>query len=281
MSALMTRCPACGTTFKVVSEQLRLSEGWVRCGHCSEIFDASANIARAGELFPQAQRRHRDPVPEPEPLEQARLGEKPEASLSDWAREIAALPSESVPRQLDLLDDEAPANVSFVQEAQRKAFWSSRPVRMAFGVAALLLAVALLLQLAHHERNRLAAAQPALRPALDAMCEVLRCTVGPARQIESLVIDGSSFNKVRGDAYRLSVTLRNQGAVPVATPAVELTLTDSQDQPVLRRVLFPTDLGAQPTLPAGGEWSSGLTIAVLGNATAARVAGYRVFAFYP
>lgn len=279
MSALMTRCPACGTTFKVVSEQLRISEGWVRCGHCSEIFDASANIARPGELFPQPQRRHRDPVPEPTPLD-AR-DDKPEASLSDWAREVAALPNEPVPRQLDLLDDEAPANVSFVQEAQRKAFWGSGPVRGAFAALAALLAVALILQVAHHERSRIAAAQPALRPALHAMCEVVGCVVGPARQIESLVIDGSSFNKVRGDAYRLSVTLRNQGPAPVATPAVELTLTDSSDQPVLRRVLFPTDLGAQPTLSAGGEWSSALTVAVLSSATAARVAGYRVLAFYP
>lgn len=275
----MTRCPACGTTFKVVSEQLRISEGWVRCGHCSEIFDASANIARAGELFPQPPRRHRDNAPSPreEPAPQ----ERPEAVLSEWAREVAVQVDNRAPTQMDLLDDEAPANVTFVQEAQRKAFWSSPPVRWAFGIGAMVLALALVLQVVRHERNRLAAAQPSLRPALEALCQPLRCDVGPARQIESLVIDGSSFNKVRGDAYRLSVTLRNQGPAPVATPAVELTLTDSQDQAVLRRVLFPTDLGAQPTLPAGGEWSTALTVAVLGSATAARVAGYRVFAFYP
>ncbi len=42
--SLITRCPACGTMFKVVPDQLRISEGWVRCGHCSEVFDASANL---------------------------------------------------------------------------------------------------------------------------------------------------------------------------------------------------------------------------------------------
>ena len=30
--------------FKVVPDQLKISEGWVRCGHCTEIFDASANL---------------------------------------------------------------------------------------------------------------------------------------------------------------------------------------------------------------------------------------------
>lgn len=36
-----TRCPACGTTFKVVPDQLKISDGWVRCGHCADVFDAT------------------------------------------------------------------------------------------------------------------------------------------------------------------------------------------------------------------------------------------------
>jgi predicted Zn finger-like uncharacterized protein len=35
LMSLITRCPACGTMFKVVPDQLRISEGWVRCGQCS------------------------------------------------------------------------------------------------------------------------------------------------------------------------------------------------------------------------------------------------------
>jgi predicted Zn finger-like uncharacterized protein len=38
---LATRCPACGTVFRVVPDQLRVSAGWVRCGRCSDVFDAS------------------------------------------------------------------------------------------------------------------------------------------------------------------------------------------------------------------------------------------------
>ncbi|MDP2016584.1 zinc-ribbon domain-containing protein, partial [Hydrogenophaga sp.] len=36
-----TRCPACGTMFKVVPDQLKISDGWVRCGHCADVFDAT------------------------------------------------------------------------------------------------------------------------------------------------------------------------------------------------------------------------------------------------
>ncbi|MFN5154951.1 MAG: zinc-ribbon domain-containing protein, partial [Betaproteobacteria bacterium] len=40
MSSLATRCSACGTVFRVVADQLRVSEGWVRCGRCSQVFNA-------------------------------------------------------------------------------------------------------------------------------------------------------------------------------------------------------------------------------------------------
>lgn len=38
--SLATRCTACGTVFRVVHDQLKVSEGWVRCGRCGEVFNA-------------------------------------------------------------------------------------------------------------------------------------------------------------------------------------------------------------------------------------------------
>lgn len=38
--SLATRCTTCGTVFRVVQDQLKVSEGWVRCGRCSEVFNA-------------------------------------------------------------------------------------------------------------------------------------------------------------------------------------------------------------------------------------------------
>src|SRR5664279_4666769 len=38
--SLATRCTSCGTVFRVVQDQLKVSEGWVRCGHCNEVFNA-------------------------------------------------------------------------------------------------------------------------------------------------------------------------------------------------------------------------------------------------
>lgn len=38
--SLATRCPVCSTVFRVVQDQLKVSEGWVRCGRCAKVFNA-------------------------------------------------------------------------------------------------------------------------------------------------------------------------------------------------------------------------------------------------
>ncbi|WP_079418783.1 zinc-ribbon domain-containing protein [Thiomonas intermedia] len=57
--AQATRCPHCQTAFKVVRDQLLLREGWVRCGHCGEAFNALDHLI---DLTPPTQ-----PQPSSEP----------------------------------------------------------------------------------------------------------------------------------------------------------------------------------------------------------------------
>lgn len=40
--AMTTRCPQCGTAFRVVPDQLRVRDGLVRCGECATVFDGRA-----------------------------------------------------------------------------------------------------------------------------------------------------------------------------------------------------------------------------------------------
>lgn len=174
---------------------------------------------------------------------------------------------------------EAGPEVSFVVAARRKAFWRKPMVRVVLVLVLLVLVVGLLLQVAVQERDRIAATDPRARPWLLKLCEPLRCEVAPQRQIADVVIDSSSFNKARGDSYQLALAMKSKADIPLAMPAVELTLTDAQDQPVLRRVLLPTDMAAPAELPARGEWSTSVSVIV--TTGGARVAGYRLLAFYP
>ena len=103
----------------------------------------------------------------------------------------------------------------------------------------------------------------------------------PWRQLDAIVIDNSAFNRVAGNQFRFSVGLRNTAALPVASPALELTLTDGDNQPLVRRVLTPAQLDLAPVLPAHGETSSAQTLTVTDPADPAAVVGYRLTAFYP
>lgn len=169
--------------------------------------------------------------------------------------------------------------VSFVVAARRKAFWRRPLVRTLLVLLSLVLLGGLAAQVAVQERDRIAATEPRLRPWLVLLCEPIGCELAPRRQIADVVIDSSSFNKARGDSYLLNLTLKNQASIPLAMPAMELTLTDAQDQPVLRRILLPNDMGAPAEMPARGEW--GTSVSVVVTTGGARVAGYRLLAFYP
>jgi len=64
--SLATRCTHCGTIFKVVQDQLKVSEGWVRCGRCHEVFNALEGLFDMDREAPPA----RPPVPaSPEPAQ--------------------------------------------------------------------------------------------------------------------------------------------------------------------------------------------------------------------
>ena len=78
--SLATRCTACGTIFRVVQDQLRISEGWVRCGRCAEVFDAGEQLFDIDREAPppwpaDAQASHTEIEPRP----QSRLVDHEEA----------------------------------------------------------------------------------------------------------------------------------------------------------------------------------------------------------
>lgn len=320
--SMITGCPACGTQFRVVPDQLKISEGWVRCGHCSEVFDATAHLqdetAQAGLAVPQSTPQESvspteatavdapvapeaaagvavepapfDPfVPSSIPADPAGTQVEEQGYLPSMAflrsdAEASVLPTGGLdPTDFAEDEDDAPLeDVSFVREARRKAFRRRPATRAVLVLVALVLAALLALQAAVHERDRIAATDPRMRPWLEALCAPLGCRVGPPRRIDAIAIDSSGFTKVRADSYRLTFSLKNQAAQAVAIPALELTLTDTQDQAVVRRVLTPRELGATTeTIAPAAEWSGAASLVLDVPANGSRIAGYRLLAFYP
>ncbi len=326
--SLITRCPACRTMFKVVPDQLRISEGWVRCGKCEEIFDASAHMqdavlpeggaaevpdqeaapfegALAAAIASDAQRADSktgkkakaaaEPLAQPastdvdlelhEPAGDTVLepvsgpGLLPDGSaygVAGRAEPVFEAEAEPVPRA------SAAAELSFMRSARQPSRWHRPLVRATLLVACLLLGLGLALQFLIHERDHLAAVEPGLKPLIEEACLLLDCQIEPLRQIESVVIDSSAFSKIKGDLYRLSLTLKNNAPIDLAMPAVELALTDTLDHALMRRVFQPEELGVKTgVIPAASETQTTLVLTIKTNGAGERVAGYRLLAFYP
>lgn len=168
----------------------------------------------------------------------------------------------------------------FVRQARRKAFWHSAGMRVVLVLGSLVAVAGVAGQYAWQQRDALAAQYPALAPTLEQACRLAGCELKARREIADVVISGSGFKQL-ADAhqYQWSLTLENRSDVSVAIPMAELTLTDAQDKPLLRRVIDLKPLGAPPQLRAREEWSVNVPVQVQGLDAA--VAGYRALVFYP
>ena len=347
----ITRCPACATLFNVLDDQLKAAKGWVRCGQCGEVFEASLYLladsaGKAKAVHPAGQdvlgqtalppfpAAPYDPGPPAEPAPEPADGrddpgtaspaglpalhahpamaeavdppaaagpreqrQEPVLNADGFYFRAAARPQvpNTAPERQDAsgLHDAPPfPDVAFVRKAQRNDFWRPPLVRILLGVVVLVLALGLMLQWAVRQMDVVAARAPQLVPWIQAVCRPLGCEIRPLRRIELLVIENSSFNRTAPDAYRLSFSFKNTGDLDLEIPALEITLTDNQDQVVVRRVVTPAEFGATvPTLNAYSKLTGALTLKVSEasgkNAASPAptgllpVTGYRIVAFYP
>lgn len=171
--------------------------------------------------------------------------------------------------------------VSFLQPPPPSQQDSNPVVLAAFASLTFALLLVFALQMAVHERDQLAASYPRLASPLERLCRPLNCSVKALRRIESIVIDSSSFTRVGGEVFRFSAALKNTAGLALAIPSIELTLTDVQDQVLVRRILEPQDLLASAeAIESGADWSPSVEV-VLASPVAIAVNGYRLVAFYP
>lgn len=176
---------------------------------------------------------------------------------------------------------ESTAEVGFIRQARRQAAWSSGPARAALGALVMLASALLTLQVSVHERDRLAAMAPALKPWLSQLCEPIGCEINPFQHIEAVEIVSTELVRAKDGTYRFEIGLRNTAAVPVAMPAVELSLTDRNGEAVVRRVVLPDDWVVAPgELPSVSETSLTLKMSLV-NPDELRMEGFRAVVFYP
>lgn len=320
--SLIARCPACQTWYKVVPDQLRISDGWVRCGQCGEIFDASQQLIES----------EAEPTPDPtQPDEQVlqHLSMVADTALHDDSIGVAESVTVAPPRssvQETLINPSAPESwqpiglpekpwesaallikpsseiaadfegaapsapdqepmadsVSFMRAPDVRQDTRQKGTRLLWGMLSIVLLLGLLVQGLYRERDQLAALKPEIKPAVQSFCEVVGCRVSSLQRIDAFVLDSATFQQVDQETFQLHLVVKNKTQLALALPTIELTLTDLTDQPVMRRVLTPAELGAKTErVSAAGEWSATAYLRVKADTARPRALGYRLLVFYP
>ncbi len=169
---------------------------------------------------------------------------------------------------------------SFLRTAQRPEAALSSGQGRGWAIAGPVLALLLAVQGLVAWRDSIAARAPGLEPVLSALCLPFRCRVNAPRNLTAMALEGSNLRQRTGvgSGYELVVALRNRSAASVMWPSFELTLTDSQGQALIRRVLAPQDFGVSDKhLGPAAEVNLQTQLDVADR----RIAGYTVEIFYP
>lgn len=309
--SMVTSCPSCATTFRVSTEQLKARQGKVRCGQCLAVFDGFKALAsipdvpQAAPASPSAPPAVASPMTETLPLLDFEPPPPPEAEPKTveivpppGARSAAAGVST---RAAGAPLDEGPVREPAVSPpAAYSAAPAPRPLpgagpfaadapakprrRWPLVLVASLLLVAMGVQGLYFYRTEIATSVPALRPVIDALCALAGCQLAPPRRTDALAIESSDLqaDPARASVIVLTATLRNRSAGTVAYPALELTLTNQQDQTVARRVIQPADYLVRGTaVESGMSPRAEVAIRLEIDTGDLRPAGYRLYLFYP
>jgi predicted Zn finger-like uncharacterized protein len=247
-----TVCPHCDTRFKVTKAQLEAHHGMVRCGHCLQAFDTRPNYA-------------------PDQLDlqlELPILDKPVAPHDS---KVAVLQPMTLAEQVAFVQDD---DDSEHQLKRRSWPWS---------IAALLLLIILLAQAAYYFRVDLAARLPGMKPALVSYCLMLKCSLPLPQHTDLIDIESSDLeaDPANDNQITLNALLRNRALYAQAFPNLELTLNDTQDKPLARRIFMPADY-----LPPAANQATGLLsnhelgIKLRLNTTGLKPSGYRLVLLY-
>ena len=309
---MLTRCPACETHFRVTTEQLKARSGRVRCGECQHVFSALDSLIE--EPVPVFAPLPAEPAVRELPASSPGINAETPDHLQARIDEVAFPPAPTL-----ALAEEEPAQTAVLPSAAQKpsieepaetaeeaepettepaklsevdaADWSETfpeplppPRRWPWVIGSLVALVAIGLQAALAFRVELATLRPEARPSLVALCDFADCQVGLPEKVALVGIEASDLHPdaERAGHLALTATLKNRAPFAQAFPHLELTLTDTADKAIARKVLAPADyLPPKTPLTNGMPPNADIVVGVGVVPGEMAASGYRLYLFYP
>jgi predicted Zn finger-like uncharacterized protein len=305
---VITHCPSCHTHFRVHAEQLAARAGQVRCGKCNRVFDALEHLIeevvptgepmathefasmRAVSAAAESRRKStpaqaanvRAEILEPAIAESAAVDNETKEAGVGMSEAATPGPAAAPPPSIEF--DAASASNAFDFGPFAAADSAPHARRWPWLLGALLLLLVLLAQAMYYYRSTIVALFPEAKPYAAALCANLSCDLPLPRRIDLISIEASDLqaDTTNPNIMVLSATLKNRAIFDQQLPSLELTLTDAQDQAVVRRVLGPRDyVGKAVNTQAGFVANTEIAIKVFIEGSQVRATGYRLYLFFP
>ncbi|MCW5599107.1 MAG: DUF3426 domain-containing protein [Nitrosomonas sp.] len=218
--ALITRCSECSTVFRLTIDELRAHDGQVQCNQCQQVFDAFASL-----------------VTIPESLIINLLSDKETTRISE---SVSPPRHESVAPAFDFLNQEK----DLAYEASLFGDQPPSHKTRKWLFTSLMMLIILVGYSLYFYRIELSVSVPAIKPFLEKYCLLLQCTISLPRQEKLLSLESSDLRidpNRPGEMVVLTATIQNHAPFPQELPALLLTLTDNQGQPLAILTLTAKD----------------------------------------
>ena len=298
----ITSCPACETQFLLSTEHLKAYRGKVQCGHCEHIFNAKNRLTEVSDDIQSAAAYHAS-LETGKQITTPNFEDKPINDVLDGV--LGAVPNlEDLNANNTLY---AEANDPFIGEQTHISIEDNysyedetpividdlsidskfQPRKTKLNIWLLLLSLFLIclaaLQTVYFLRTKIAAEYPQFKPYLAQACTYLQCKIDLPRNVDLFTIDDSDMQESEGHekVVDFSSLLINKANYTQTYPNIELTLTDTNDLPVVRRLIKPNEyLNANTNMSAGIASKEEVRVKLAINVADLSVAGYRVLLAY-
>lgn len=301
----ITACPACETQFLLTTAHLKAHRGKVQCGHCKHIFNAKNRLTEISDDIHSPSEYQASIEAHDSNVTQA-IDEKPISEVLNVA--LDAVPNldnlddletdkksndpyivnTNTASQLDIIEvynvdqinapiyiDDLSTNPKFEKPKIKVNVWL-----ILFG---LILAILAGLQSVYYLRTSISADYPQYKPYLVQACAALKCEIGLPKNLDFFALDDSDMQEdyEHKNVIKFSSQLINNAPYAQAYPNIEITLTDTADQPVLRRKIKPSEyLTSEINVDAGINSREELRINLSITVADMAVAGYRILLLY-
>ena len=301
----ITSCPQCDTQFLLNDELIAAYGGKVQCGSCEHVFNASDRLTEVGDDISSADEyqaaiettpaENTPPVNPLPPVETAPFDTEPDVSATKetLAPQVSSTHSNG---DVDYIIGQPAATVNPTAEIEAapeavlnldgvKKKNNKKPRQHSF--LSILISLLLLLVFiglsVYFLRGKIASEYPQLKPSLERACKKLNCTIDLPKNLDLISIGNSYMQE--DDAYQavinFSSSLENNATYAQAYPNIELTLTDSDDTPVIKKLIKPKDyLVSKKKLAQGLAPHEIANIKIALRVDEASVASYRILLLY-